>query len=142
MSLLFLKVYSHWCHLAVRLRFLLVVWYCEVGQHVHIQSLQLHCWAHFVVNFFHFQFPLIHRFSVGVTIRLINKCYKSFAAAFLNICSLVGFILLPRSKMSNQFFFQFTWKWYSVLSGYNDEYLFHACASFSLSGGFKLNRNS
>ena len=29
-----------------------------------------------------------------------------------------------------------------LLTGYNDEQLFHACASFGLSSGFKLNGNS
>ena len=40
--------------------------YCEVVQHSHLQSLHIHWWAHFVVDCFHFQFPLIHRFSVDV----------------------------------------------------------------------------
>ena len=44
--------------------------------------------------------------------------------------------------MFHQFFFEFAWNWSSVLTGYNDEYFFHACASFGLSPGFKLNGNS
>ena len=45
-------------------------------------------------------------------------------------------------KMFQQFFFEFTWNWFSALTGYNDEHFFHACASLGLSPGFKLNGNS
>ena len=46
---------------------------------------------------------------------------------------MVGFILLP--LMSLQFLFEYAWNWFSVITGCNDELLFHVSAPFAMSFG-------
>ena len=86
--------------------------------------------------------------SFDITIRLINvtkvlllcSAHKVFIiTGFLASSQLIfGGFYFAAAKMSHQFFFEFSWKWPAVLTGHNDEQLFHVCASFGLSPGFKL----
>ena len=43
---------------------------------------------------------------------------------------------------SINFLYKYAWNWPSVVTKYNDEWLFHICASFGKSFDFKLNGDS
>ena len=49
----------------------------------------------------------------------------------------MGFILLPL-KCPINFFFELALGWSAVITGYNDEYNLHTCASVGLLHVFKL----
>ena len=48
---------------------------------------------------------------------------------------LVWWVLYLLPLMSLQFFFEYAWNWYSVITGYNDELLFQISAWFDMSFG-------